>query len=379
MDERTAPPPRAADHRVEVIVGVHTPARPVERAVASVLRNQVSLRVTVVAHNTDPAAVRGRLATLADDPRVRVLELSDGVRSPANAFNFGLDAAEGDFFSLVGSDDELAAGALDAWAELADRASADVVMAPIRRVPGDGVPSPRVRRGRVVRLDGDRDRLFERAAPLGLVRLARFPHLRFTTGLPRGVDQVYAMHLWFSGASIAFDPAAPAYLEHDDQTDRVTLAGGPLADDLAYLDAMESDPAFAGMTPVARRALAAKLIRVHLLGAIASRAESEAFTDADRAAVVEVLARLRGWGRGLDGLLAVRDRRALRAASAAGTSAAQLHHAVGDRSRHATWSAVLTVNPLKVLHRHAPLRSMAAGLRVARAVTRAATRNEARL
>ncbi len=357
--------------RIEAVVCVHTAARPVERAVASALANSVPLRVTVVAHNTDVDGIEARLGALVDDPRVRIIELRDGVRSPANAFNFGLDTARAEFFSLVGSDDELAPGALDAWIALADSASADVVMAPIRRMHGAGVPSPRVRWGRTVRLDGDRDRLFERTAPLGLVRMQRFGHLRFTAGLPRGVDQVYGIHLWLSGASIAFDPRLPAYVEWDDQADRVTRAPGPLADDIAYLDAIESDDVFRSASAAARRAVAAKIIRVHLLGAVAVRAQGAGLTGADRIALAAALTRLRAWAAGVDGLLARRDRRALLAAMDATATTESVRRAVGDRTRYLTLDAIVTVDPTRILHRHAPLRSMAAGMRVSRAIDRA--------
>src|SRR5690606_29320560 len=91
-------------------------------------------------------------------------------------------------------------------------------------------------------------------------------------------------------------------------------------------------------------------------------------TVADRAVVVDTVARLRGWARGLDGMLAWRDRRALHAAMDEATTTGQLRRALGDRTRYITPGALLTVNPLRILHRHAPLRSLAAGVRVARAV-----------
>lgn len=360
---------RPSPARIEAVVCVHNVTRPVERATASALRNATPLRVTVVVHNTDTAAVRSRLGSLVDDPRVRVLELRDGVRSPANAFNFAIDNASGEFLSLIGSDDELADGALDAWVSLADRSSADVVVAPIRRVGAGAVPSPRVRAGRTTALDGDRDRLFERVAPLGLVRLSRFPSLRFQEGLPRGVDQVYGLHLWFSGAAVAFDPTTPAYLEWSDQTDRVTTAGGPLADDFGYLDAFERDEVFLGMSPAARRAVAARIIRVYLIGGVARRVTESGLSDRDRACLLDTLRRLEGWAPGVKGILALRDRRALITALDPASTAQTLRAAIGDRSRYLTPSALLTVNPLRLLHRHAPFRSLLAGRRVARAVS----------
>ena len=356
----------------EIIIGVHSATRPVERAVSSVLRNERDVLVTVIAHNLSPETVRDRIGkTMMNDPRVRVLSLEDGIRSPANAFNFGLDNALGEFVGLLGSDDELAEGALDEWLELAARHVADVVIAPIRRVESGAVPSPRVRPRRTSELDGERDRLFERSAPLGLWRRSRFAELRFTEGLPRGVDQAFGIHLWFGGASIVFDPSSPPYLEHDDQRDRVTKAGGPAADDLAYLDAIEADPVFSVMTLSAKRAIAAKILRVHVIGSISTHIGTDGLSESDRATFREIWARLKGWAPGVDGILAVRDVRALREAVSPGATAASLRRALGDRSRYLAADVIMTSDPLRVLHRHAPLRSLLAGRRVAKTVNAA--------
>lgn len=352
----------------EIIIGVHSPTRPVERAVASLLSNERDVLVTVVAHNIDVDLVLSRLGELVSDDRVRVIPLQDGVRSPANAFNFGLDQAEGEYVGLLGSDDELAAGALDCWLAIAEDHAADVVVAPIRRIESGAVPSPRVRPNRTHDLDGDRDRLFERSAPLGLWRRKRFDTLRFTEGLPRGVDQAFGLHLWFSGASIAFDPSSPPYLEHDDQRDRVTKGGGPAADDLAYLDAMEADPVFSRMSPTAKRAVAAKIIRVHLIGSISTHINVGGLLQSDRATFLETWDRLRRWAPGVNGILAIRDIRILREAVRPTATEASLRAALGDRSRYIAFDVLATSNPLRVLHRHAPFRSLLGGRRVAQEV-----------
>lgn len=354
---------------IDVVIGVHTTSRPIERAVSSALRNEARVRVSVVAHNVAPDAIADRLAELAARPDVRILHLSDGVRSPANAFNHGFAAAEAEYLCLVGSDDELSDGALDAWLDLAHRADADVVIAPVLKVASGGVPSPRSRRGRVTDLDGDRDRLFERASPLGLLRRATVGAARFSTDLPRGVDQSFCVGLWFGDHRIAFDPTTPPYREYDDQRDRVTKSGGPAADDLGYLGAIEQEPAFASMTTAARRALAAKIIRVHVMSAIESRLGPDGLRAQDRSDLAAIVERLEGWAPGVRGILAVRDVRALDAALRPGAQGPEVIEAIGDRTRYAVWDAVLTSNPLRVLHRHAPLRSMAAGRRVARAVS----------
>ncbi|MBM7504161.1 glycosyltransferase family 2 protein [Agromyces aurantiacus] len=370
MGDRTSDH-RSAAPRVDVVVGVHTPERPVERAVGSALRSAAPVRVTVVAHNTDPSGVRARLGGLADDPRVRLLALADGVRSPANSFNAGLEAATAEFVSIIGSDDEFAAGALEGWLALADDSRADVVIAPVLRDDGGMGTAPRPRPGRMRSLDGDRDRLFERAAPLGLIRRRRFADLRFTPGLPRGEDQAYTLELWFSGARVAFDPTLPAYLEHGDQRDRVTMSPGSAGDDFLFLNAMEQSPVFRRMAPASRRAVAAKLLRVHVIGAIASRAP-KGIDATDRAALGEAIERIRGWAGGVEGILARRDRAALRAFRAGDDR--ELEALLGRRSEWRSASALVPANPLLIAHRHAPLRSMIAQRRVARLMAFARSR-----
>jgi hypothetical protein len=363
MDEsgQSAPP------RIEVLVGVHSASRPIERVTASALAATAPVGVTVVAHNLDPTEVRARLGALADDPRVRVIGLADGIRSPANAYNAALDAATGEFVSIIGSDDEFARGALDAWLLVADESAADVVVAPVARTSGAAGTAPRPRPGRTRNLDGDRDRLFERAAPLGLVRRERFSQLRLTPGLARGEDQAYTLHLWFSGARVAFDPRLPPYIEHDDQRDRVTIAVRPLKDDLAFFDAVEAEPVFATMRSPARRAFAAKTARVFLVDAIGARLGGSGWDADSREALRAAVRRLERWAPGALGLLARADRAIIDAALDETSSESGLKALLARRGALRSVEALIPARLRLVLHRHAPLRSRLAQRRVARA------------
>ncbi|WP_167758048.1 glycosyltransferase [Microbacterium sp. dk485] len=357
-----------SEHRVDVVVAVHNDARPVERAVASVLRERVPLRVLVVAHNVDPARITSRLAALADDPRVSVLALEDGVRSPANAFNHGVVAACADYVCIIGSDDELQAGALEAWVELGDRTGARAVVAPIVRDGGGVVPTPRIRPGRRRTLDADRDRLYERTAPLGLQRRAALGDLRYAEGLPRGVDQAYGLALWLGGG-IVFDPTAPAYLEHADQSDRVTHVFGPLADDFAFLPGVLE--LLADRPLAVRRAVASKLLRVHLIPALTQRAGTSSLQAADLLAARAVAAQLRAVGPGSAGLLPRAPAEVL-AALEGGASVADVA-AVAGRSAP-LWRRLVPARACWLLHRHAPLRLQMAAWFLTRRVRRAQRR-----
>ncbi len=353
--------------RIEVVIGVHTDARPIERVAASALRAASPVGVTIIAHNTDPAGIRSRLGPIADDPHVRVIGLADGMRSPANAYNAGLDVASGEFVSIIGSDDEFAPGALDAWLALADQTGADVVVAPISRTSGGFGTAPRPRPRRVGHLDGDRDRLFERAAPLGLVRRELLSDLRLTTGIQRGEDQAFTLHLWFSGANVSFDPRLPPYIEHDDQDDRVTRASAPLEDDLHFLGAVEADPAFATMSRAARRAFGAKTIRVFLIDAIAARLGDAGLDAATVESLRAALARIEAWAPGPRRLLSRRDRAILAAALRGRDASPDIRVLLDRRDGFRSFDAIVPADPTLVLHRHAPLRSLLAQRRVSRA------------
>lgn len=355
---------------VDVIVAVHNACRPVERAVASALYNSVAVRVTVVAHNVSPDALEARLDWLAADERVRILPLTDGVRSPANAFNHGLDAATAEFVSIVGSDDELEPGALDAWTELALRTGADAVIAPILRAEGGAVPRPRIRRRRFGRLlDIDRDRVFERTAPLGLQRRVATMNLRYAAGLPRGVDHAYGLRLW-SGHDVVFAPSAPAYIEHADQNDRVTHTFGPLADDFAFLEDLYD--VFSSLTPAVRRAVVAKILRMHLIPAVRVRQESGKLSVGDLDSASALLRRLSDVSLGARGLLPQNLYNDLEAIE----RATNVRGARPTGSR--TPSALIPIDISLTFHRHAPLRQELAGRAIVRQTTRAAKRRGSR-
>src|SRR5690606_7827266 len=91
---------------IDVVIAVHDKRRPIARAVGSVLDSGLdddTMRVTVVCHNLDRGEIAGVLGPeLAG--RVRLLELMDGIHSPAGPFNHGIGAADARFISIMGSD-----------------------------------------------------------------------------------------------------------------------------------------------------------------------------------------------------------------------------------------------------------------------------------
>ncbi|MEV4666860.1 glycosyltransferase family A protein [Microbacterium sp. LWO12-1.2] len=341
---------------VDVVIPVHTPSRPIERAVRSVLANTVAVRVTVVAHNTNADAIAANLADLADHPGVRVLSLQDGISSPAGPMNHGIDAAEAPYFCVLGSDDELDPGALDSWHTVAVSTGATTVI-PRVRVEQSVETTPPTRRGRTRDLDPVKDRLLYRCMPLGLIDRSRFGHLRFTPGLASGEDLEFTAELWFTGSHIAYDRNGPAYFGHDDATDRVTRTVRPLAEDFAFLDIVAARPWYAAAGADLRRAFGVKNLRVHLMDAVAARLEAPGGIEAHSAELLAVAARIERMSPGAIALLARADRKVLVELGGSAPSAEQIRTHLTAR-----WGGGpdgrLTANPFLSLHRQAPYRTL---------------------
>ncbi|MBL3699725.1 glycosyltransferase family 2 protein [Leucobacter luti] len=348
--------------RVDVIVPVHTAARPIERAVASVVDGTVApVRVLVVAHNVVPESIRASLGRLAGHPAVELLELADGIPSPAGPRNHGLDHATAQFFAFLDSDDTLAPGALDSWLALADDAAADAVLARIERGTGGAAdPLPPTRPGRERALHAVKDRLAYRSEPVGLISRARFPRLRFTPELLSGEDLAVSAELWFSGAAIAYDRSGPAYRFGDDAVDRVTANPRSLAADFAFLDAVSGSAWFRGLRRSERRVFGVKVFRLHFFDAVLARLhdrDGSGGLAAHRAELAELVTRIERIAPGSLALLSRRDRAAIaEVSSPAGTPDSVL------TLLEARWlggvDAMLTRNPFLSLHRQGPRRTL---------------------
>ena len=351
--------------QIDVVIPVHSATRPVDRAVRSVLDGtSADVRVNVVAHNIDPAVIASNLGTLLSDARVRLLPFEDGIRSPAGPMNHGIDQATAPFLSVMGSDDELAPGAIDSWLRLQAATGATTVLARIRIVGRGSDPYPPVRNGRRQReLDARKDRLTYRSAPLGVVDRQRFADLRFTEGLPSGEDLAYTATLWFTGQHIAYDMTGPAYLVHDDADDRVTFSSRDVAADFAFLDAIETAPWYPRLRRAERRALAIKILRVHLFDAILARANAPEGLSAHRLDLIAVIERLERMAPGVLRLLARVDRQVIDELQVNEPEKARILHLLDARWNYRTIGALTPRNPFLALHGQAPFRTLFAGLR----------------
>lgn len=345
----------AAGADVDVIIAAHDPRRDIARAVRSALGNRRVARVILVCHNADPADIAAALGDFAHDPRVERRTLHDGIRSPAGPFNAGLDHAQGRFIALLGSDDELTPGAIDAWRQTADRHRADVVIAPLRHAGGARIPTPPTRRPGLLR--GVHDRLAYRTAPLGLVSRARFGALRFTPELATGEDLDYTTRLWFSDARVVLHRGAGEYLVHDGP-DRVSFTPRPMAGELRAIEMLLADPYARALPPAARIALAVKLWRVPVFGAIHYRAGHWGAGDID--AVRGLVTALTGFAPGALDRLSRADRRLIDALTDENAGPAEWDALSARRRRFLRPGALLPRRLWLLAAREAPLRFAAA-------------------
>jgi len=345
---------------VDVVIAVHSTTRPIRRAVASVVDGTAEpVRVTVVCHNVAVDDIRGNLADLADDPRVRLLHLADGIPSPAGPFNLGLDAATAPFTAMLDSDDTLERGAIDSWMAMQRRDRADVVIQRFAFAAGGPVRTPPARPFRTAGLDGTRDRLAYRTRQHGLVSRARFGDVRLTPGLRTGEDVEQGLRLWFSGARISFDRSGPGYLIHVDEDDRTSASPKPVAEDFAFLDAVLDARWFTALPAAQRESIAVKLLRTHVLDAAAARVPAGMSPD-DAAALSSAVRRILAASPTAAGVLGRRDARIIATLVTGGDVRGTLPRDLRHRTEFWRPGNLVSGSVWRTFHREAPLRFLAA-------------------
>ncbi|MEV8337722.1 glycosyltransferase [Leucobacter sp. NPDC077196] len=351
---------------VDLTIAVHSATRPIARAVASVVDHTASdVRVNVVAHNIDPEIIRTNLGEYAQHPDVRLLELRDGIPSPAGPMNYGFAQSSAPYISVMGSDDELAPGAIDSWLAVAQRTGAEAVLARIQLDTGRTDPYPPVRNGRrTERLHPRKDRLAYRSAPLGLIDRRRFGDLRLTEGLASGEDLTYSLTVWYTAETLAYDLDGPAYVINADAGDRVTFAPRPVARDFAFLDELEALPWFAQALRADRLAIIVKLIRIHVFDAILARARTQADLDANRSDLLGLLKRFERLAPGVHKLLARTDRAVFTELASPHSTPESIALALDKRHVYRSIPTLLPQNPFRVLQRQAPFRTLFSGFRI---------------
>ncbi len=347
---------------VDVIVAVHDPKRPIARTVASVLEhNRTPIQVIVVAHNLDPQLIAGQLGKWFADPRVLLTHLEDGVRSPSGPMNHGYDCATATFTALLGSDDTLEPGAVDRWVSIAEKGDgADFVIA--NRLEPDGLAAsvPPVRPGHRTKLDGVKDRLAYRAAPLGLLRRSIFGSLRFPEGIPTGEDVLFSNHIWFSESRISFAFGSPGYYVHADQEARVTTSSRSAASELKWVP-LALDPSAPGMkNEDQRRALVVKILRNNIPDSVQGRV-SGTWSKEDREQIQEALKLVVSAEPAALGYLSRVENKLIRRLLDGDATSEELGKLLVQRSRLRSFDSLITADLSKVFSRQAPLRYHVAG------------------
>lgn len=346
---------------VDVVIPVHSKTRPIARAVSSILDHTDALvRVNVVAHNISEKVISDNLGALVNDSRVRMLHLEDGIPSPAGPMNFGLDHCTAKFVTVMGSDDEFQAGAIDSWLNIQSEGGADFVIAQIRNVGGGLVPSPPARPRRRFKLDPVKDRLSYRSAPLGLLAREKFPQLRFAANLASGEDLPYVTELWFTGKNIAFDRTGPAYLVHADADDRVTSNPRPISEDFAFLELIFNSTWGKSATNSERAAVGIKMIRGHLFDAVVNRAKSE-FSDSEREALAQIASYVSAWSGGAEKYLSILDHQVFIGILQKTLTIEKMMELISKRWNYRSVDVLVTKNPLRIFHSQAPLRTYIGG------------------
>ena len=287
-----------SERTVDMIVAVHDVRRDIRRAVSSILRDDdPTIRALVICHNLTRDVVAAELADILENSgsRVRLEELHDGVPSPSGPFNHGLEISDADYVGIMGSDDELDAGAITQWRRVAERHRADAVIAKVVR--GDQrtlVRSPPKRVWRTGPLSFSRDRLSYRSAPLGLMRrdAVRKLQLRLLDGARSGGDLPFVTRLWALGRVVPAQGLG-AYVEHADAPVRVTWEPKPLHQELYAMRDLLGSAFVRSLSRADRDALGTKLLRRNLGDSVRIRDGGRALTPADIDAFRDIVSRIR--------------------------------------------------------------------------------------
>ncbi len=296
---------------VSVVIPVHTPDRPIRTAVESVIgQNAPGTDVVVVCHNTSLTSIRQRLVGL-DAERYSLLELQDGIPSPAGPLNLGVESVTSDYVTVLGSDDVYEPHVFDFWRKELAECSPDLLVGQFK-VEGVGrvlAPAPRV--GRFRRLDAAKDLLYTRTPQLAvlfrsdLVRHRDYPG--FMPAARNGEDIALSAFLWSVSTSTAYSRCRDGFLVGNSANDRVTAAPLSVTELLKPVLFTLEQPWIAGLENSQRVALALKLTTNHVLSILRSRERSAAISDGDLAHYRDVLTRLERLSPGYGGRLTRRD------------------------------------------------------------------------
>ena len=342
---------------VDLIIAVHDPVRPIRRAVESAIAGMTPerLRVSVVCHGIPAQDIQRQLDGI-DNSCLRLIEFADGIPSPSGPFNEGLRQATGDYVAVMGSDDYFELGAIDALVAHVERRASEVVLVRLRHQRGEVLRNPLVRPRRTRDLDAVSDRLFYRTAPLGLIRreLVERNGLRFNPAMPVGEDLEFGVWLWSHASPIDFLADSPCYVIGADAADRVTMTPRPISVAMQPLAHLIGQPWAIRLPARVRRAVAVKLLRIHVLGALRARGDAGDWEQNELAEFSGLVDRIIRFGPGCLHPFARADRSVLEAIRAA-PHAEHVVGAMAARGRAPLWTTIVPRNPVFLLDRESTL------------------------
>lgn len=343
---------------VDLVIPVHDISRPIRRAVASAIDGveRGTLRVTVVCHNIDTAGIVEALDGL-DPAALRVVEYRDDVRSPAGPFNHGISLATAPYVAVMGSDDFLERGAISAWMRRVTELGSSAALVRLRYQGGAKLHNPLPRLCRSTRLDPVRDRLYYRTSPLGLLSRSAVERLGplFAEHAPVGGDLNFSSRFWSSGERIDYLRNDPCYVIGSDAISRITTQPRPMREPMAALRDLVRRDWIGQLTTAQRRALAIKVTRIHIIGALSGRPHASDWGSSDLADVREALDDVLGLAEGVLAPFAIADRRLLDAALDPSTDVESLIRAIAAHANAARLSRLMTRNPWLSFHRESTL------------------------
>ena len=343
---------------VDLVLPVHDATRPLRRAVESAVAGvePALLRVTVVCHGLPRSAIEHQL-TAVNPAMLRIVEFSDGIKSPAGPFNHGLSLASAPYVSIMGSDDYLEPGAMSAWIAHVRRRPVDAALVRLRHQSGEILHNPLARRGRSENVNVVKDRLFYRTAPLGLLRRTTVAALglSFTERVPVGKDMNFSAQLWSSGGTFDYLRELPCYVIGSDAEGRITTMRRPVSQAMAAVVDLAGRRWVAASGSRVRRSLAIKLIRIHVLGAIAARPRAEDWHGSDVADLRSALERLLAVSPRALAPFSLADRALLAALRNPDAGPEHIYRAAELSRRARRMRLLMTRNPLRVVDRESSL------------------------
>lgn len=268
----------------QVVIAVHSPQRPLRRAIDSVLADEESA-VIVVAHNVAP-----RLLDIPDDGRVTVIEHTGEKGMPGAPRNTGLAAATSEWVSFLDSDDYFQPNALAAMRKRGQQTDSPYVIAPFFKVgkrTKSWLPTHRTHG-----LRPQSDGLFYRTAPFGLFRRAALDGMVYREDVRTGEDIRVSTDLWTRKRGICHFWKDPAYVVEADQSDRISMTPMDLRESGQGWHELWDEPFVKNWSNAVRHAYAVKVARIHVTDAVAARPSEEMWNEGEFDWLVEATRRL---------------------------------------------------------------------------------------